>query len=122
MHLPSGRCTVCGKPLGSDPHTISTYPDGEHLRCRDWTRQAWPYDELLAQLRNRYRALRRALAIVESFGRWLAESREAWPRGAANTVVGVHQRIEAMRKALDRAGFRTPNNLHSRAGDRGKTS
>jgi hypothetical protein len=109
MRTPSGRCLLCEKALGSEPHTITVYPDGEHLRCRDWSAHPWPYDSLLRQLRTRYRALRQAQEIIEALGRWLAERRRRWPEGAADTVLEVQRRIDALRKALDRAGFRWPS-------------
>lgn len=105
----TGRCTICHHPLGVEPHTITAHPDGEHLRCRDWSKHPWPYDPLLRQLRTRYRALRRALAVVEAMGRWLSQRRQRWPRDAADTVLEVQRRVEVMRKALDRAGFRWPS-------------
>jgi hypothetical protein len=109
MSSPAGRCTICRHPLGVEPHTITLHPDGEHLRCRDWSKQPWPYDRLLQQLRTRYRALRRALLLVETLGRWLAQRRQRWPEGAAETVLEVQRRVDGLRRALDRAGFRWPS-------------
>lgn len=109
MRSPAGRCTICRHPLGVEPHTITAHPDGEHLRCRDWSKQPWPYDTLLHQLRSRYRALRRAMAVTEAMGRWLAQRRTRWPNDAADTVLEVQRRVDGVRKALDRAGFRWPS-------------
>ncbi len=109
MRSAGGRCTICHHALGVEPHAITAHPDGEHLRCRDWSKQPWPYEELLRRLRARYRALRRATLVVEAFGRWLAQRRGRWPSDAAETVLEVQRRVDAMRKALDRAGFRWPS-------------
>lgn len=109
MRSAGGRCTICRHALGVEPHTITAHPDGEHLRCRDWSKQPWPYEELLRRLRARYRALRRATLVVEAFGRWLGQRRGRWPSDAAETVLEVQRRVDAMRKALDRAGFRWPS-------------
>jgi hypothetical protein len=109
MSSPAGRCTVCRHPLGVEPHTITLHPDGEHLRCRDWSKEPWPYGRLVRQLRSRYRALRGALAAVEALGRWLSQRERRWPDDAADTVLEVQRRVDALRKALERAGFRGPS-------------
>jgi hypothetical protein len=109
MRSPAGRCTVCGRPLGADPHTITASPDGEHLTCRDWTREPWPYDRLLRQLRTRYQALKRATFAIETLGRWLADRKARWPDGAADTVLEVQRKVAQLRESLDRAGFRWPS-------------
>lgn len=107
MEAPAGgRCLVCERDLGADPHLITVIPDGEHLACRDWRRHPWPHSRLLGQLRRRYRALRRALADVEALGRWLEQRRRAWPEGAADTAIEVQRRCAALGRALDRAGMR----------------
>lgn len=106
MQPREGRCITCGRELGVEAHFITTAPDGEHVRCRDWSRVPWPYDALTRRLRQRYRDLRRALAEVEALGRWLAERRRLWPEGAAETVMDVTARVERVRRLLDRAGWR----------------
>jgi hypothetical protein len=103
---PPGRCVVCGKPLGVDPHLITAIPDGEHLHCRDWSRTAWPYERVQKQLRARYLALRRASQTIEALGRWLNERQRKWPDLAPDTVQQVTRRIDELRRALDRAGVR----------------
>jgi hypothetical protein len=109
MRSPAGRCTICNHPLGVDPHTITDHPDGEHLSCRDWSKQPWPYERLIRQLRARYVALRRATQLVETMGRWLADRRKRWPDAAPETVLEVQKRVAQLREALDRAGFRWPS-------------
>lgn len=108
MEAPAGgRCLVCERELGAEPHMITSIPHGEHLTCRDWTRHPWPHARLVRQLRRRYRAMQRALIKVEAFGRWLEQRRRLWPKGAAETVIEVEHRGRALRATLERAGART---------------
>lgn len=101
-----GRCITCGREFGAEPHYITRMPDGEHLRCRDWSRELWPLAELEERLRRRWRALRSALAAVESLGRYLRERRRMWPAGAAETMLAIDDRVREIDEALERAGLR----------------
>lgn len=101
----AGRCLVCGRELGAEPH-FALPPDGEHVRCRDWTRHPWPYDDFLVRLRRRYWALRYAIGEVGTLGRWLVERRRVWPAGAAETVLALDARRQQLRRALERVGLR----------------
>lgn len=92
-----------------EPHLITSHPDGTHLRCRDWSKEPWPYDRLMRQLRARYRALRAALTLIETFGRWLSQRQRRWPADAADTILEVQRQTDTLRKALERAGFRGPS-------------
>ena len=100
---------MCGELLGVEPHLIVDLPDGEHVKCRDWTKHAFPYARVLRDLRRRYKAIREAvspevLVRVVGLGRWLAERQRMWPEGAAETVLESGQRFDAVLPALREAG------------------
>jgi hypothetical protein len=105
MQAPSGRCVICNQELGPDPHFIVEPPDGEHLRCIDWSSRPWPFARLEKQIAARRRALAQAIAVVVDLGTYLARARSLWPDRLVVEVVEARRRIVGA--ALDRAGWRT---------------
>ena len=97
-----GLCTVCKERLGSEPHFITRMPNGEHVRCRDWSGHPFPYDQVLRRMRQRYRATHKALEEIEIFGRWLADRKRRWPDGALLTVTEADERIARIKATIAR--------------------
>lgn len=98
---PRGRCVVCDELLGTDPRYIVDLPDGEHVRCRDWTKHPFPYAGVLRDLRRRYRQIKREAppevrARVDELGRWLAERERMWPEGAVETMLESIETVDGV--------------------------
>lgn len=97
-----GICLVCREPLGVERHWIVSMPDGEHDRCRDWTRYPCPFRRHVPLLRRLWRvtplALRPSLTAV---GKIVTEMVSTWPRDAdAVLVADTFRRMRELRTAL----------------------
>lgn len=82
-----------------EPWWVTTFPDGEHERCRDWSSRPFPFERHLSTLRRCLRHLagddRRA--VIEH-GRALAALRSRWPSEAL-TVLKEGRRYVAQARA-----------------------
>lgn len=94
----AGRCLICRKPLGGEPHWITSLPDGEHVRCRDYRDRAFVYERELAWFLARQRSLRGLLADITSFARWLGTRKAIWPGRRRETVAQVRARLIRLRR------------------------
>lgn len=92
---PMGPCQTCGKPLGGEPWWVVRPGVGEHDRCRDWTRQPFPFARDLARLRVAARSLKDLERCLVETGKLLAQSDKVWPDDAS-------RRVECCRAAMER--------------------
>jgi hypothetical protein len=113
----AGRCLVCDEEVGSEPWWVvpDRLPDGEHSRCRDYTKHPFPFAEKLNALRRAWSRLADddavAKAALTNLGRELAALETAWPkpghvgveRGAAiNAAKAVLRTVPDMERVLFR--------------------
>ncbi|MBI4820981.1 MAG: hypothetical protein HY791_32250 [Deltaproteobacteria bacterium] len=97
-----GVCRVCGRDLGDAPHWITTPPDGEHERCRDWDRVPFPLERELEELRKVARALAEGYRITVKLGRWLSDARSRWPEGTWRVLEEYRTRKSELDRRLER--------------------
>jgi len=97
-------CIVCGQPLdGREPWWLVEPPDrGEHDRCRDWSRRAYPFGDELRRLRGAARALGRLQRELLTTGWLLARAQRRWPDDAAQAVRAGRAALARLRQAFDR--------------------
>lgn len=103
----AGRCLVCGEELGAETWWVTPgrLPDGEHTRCRDWSKHGFPSERHLTELRNLHRRVEAGTAreTVRVAGEKLAQMAAQWPAGGADTVsaaADVVDRLKAELRAL----------------------
>jgi hypothetical protein len=112
MNAPRGRCLVCARELGAEPHFIVDHgPNGEHISCRRWEGHAWPasFARLERTIRSRIVSLRDAARAVDELSDYLARARDAWEHDASMRPLirdVVRVRVHEVRAKLERAGAR----------------
>jgi len=100
-------CAVCGALLGSEPWWVipGRYPEGEHERCRDWSRYPFPLERQLYEVTKLGARLEgppaAALARVR---RRLSAMRTAWPEGGGGVVREGTLLVAAVKSELSAAG------------------
>ncbi|MBI5498175.1 MAG: hypothetical protein HY904_24445 [Deltaproteobacteria bacterium] len=102
----AARCCACGRPFGIEPWWVTHHPQGEHTRCRDWSRHSFPFVRQLTALRRVWRdpAAAPVRAQVAEVGRWLAGLQARWPRDGAEGVLEALHRTRVLRASLLQAG------------------
>ena len=94
-------CAVCGQPLGAEPWWMVEPPDrGEHERCRDWTRHAFPFARELNSLRGIARRITALQREVFRVGRPLAAVERRWPDSGLVVVERARREFIALHAKL----------------------
>lgn len=97
-----GRCLLCNRPLGADPHFITELPDGEHSSCREitLTGAAFPFDAQIDRLRRLARMLKNQLAMVVETGKWIVTIKSQWPKTRGAFEIHRVERIRKLKSGL----------------------
>lgn len=97
-----GICRICGRALGDAPHWLTQPPDGEHERCRDWSKVPFPLDRELLELRKIARALAEGYRATVRVGRWLSAAKARWPEGTWRVLEEYRSQKNELEAKLDR--------------------
>jgi len=104
---PLGACRVCGEGLAGEAWWVTSYPAGEHVRCRDWIGTPFPFRRQLGLLRRLYRRTRdpRARAALRDVGAWLARAEARWPDDGAAIVADAPRQLARLAATLRARGL-----------------
>ncbi len=98
----TGVCLLCGEPLGSEPHFISHYPDGEHVACagKRFDVEEFPLQTELYALRALFRSMAEAYKELVGFGKWLATMAHGWPKTRETLAAEYRDRRRRLKEKL----------------------
>ncbi len=99
-------CAVCGGALFDGVWWVTKFPQGEHGRCRDWTRHPFPFQRQRDVLDRLARRVQRedGAKIARAAVRALDAQRREWPAGGWRAVEACMQTTATARTRLAALG------------------
>ena len=96
-------CVTCGLAL-EPPWWVTTFPHGEHERCRDWTGRPFPFarhEELLRKIARHVGGERQRLVLA--LATELTRLARTWPRDARASLQAARAAVAAARPHVEGA-------------------